>query len=54
MMAPVHGPNVYPDKTIRVEYNGMGAFGLMVNTVRHEKLKYLRIVVIKMREKRIA
>ena len=25
MAAPVHGPNVYPDKVISVEYKGRGA-----------------------------
>ena len=34
MIAPVHVPKVYPESTIRVEYNGIGA---IVNPLESNK-----------------
>jgi hypothetical protein len=36
-MAPVHGPKVYPDKIMRVEYSGMGAFFVQVQYAKKKK-----------------
>jgi hypothetical protein len=53
MIAPVQGPKVYPDKTMRVEYRGMGAIGFLAEG-QYVKGDGLRMVVRKIRKKRTA
>jgi len=55
MIAPVHGPKVYPDNVMSVEYRGIGAANPnMVNYYVTKTRDDARNVVIKMRMKRVA